>query len=143
MASWLRTLAVMNGRRNAYFARLDRERREREQRERDGFERSRHDPLVGGESARRIVEIVRKFPLSVSSGRVVIENNATGEDLELFNRAYARVEFEVMESEVNCSHRHEHRSLTSDDFYDIVLHVLMEDALDALGIDRTADPIWH
>jgi len=143
VASWLRTLAVMNGRRNAYFARLDRERREREQRERDGFERSRHDPLVGGESARRIVEIVRKFPLSVSSGRVVIENNATGEDLELFNRAYARVEFEVMESEVNCSHRHEHRSLTSDDFYDIVLHVLMEDALDALGIDRTADPIWH
>jgi len=143
----------MNGRPNAYFARLDRERREREQREREQwereqwererFERARQDPLVGGESARRIVEIVRKFPLSVRHGRVVIENNAMGEDLELFNRAYERVEFDILVSEVNCSHHHEHRSLTSDELYDIVLHVLMEDALDALGIDRTADPIWH
>ena len=101
-------------------------------------------PTVGGEDAARLYSIVRSFPLSVDyGGGIKIENTATGEDLEVFTRAFEVVELLVMRDEANCSDREAHATLSPDDFHHIVLEELMFRVRRALGIDDIPDPIWH
>jgi len=101
-------------------------------------------PKVGGEDAARLYSIVRSFPLSVDyGGGIKIENTATGEDLDVFTRAFEAVELAVMVDEANCSDRASHATLSADDFHRIVLEELMYRVRCALGIGDVPDPIWE
>ena len=101
------------------------------------------EPQVGGESARRIVEIIRNFPIGVGfDGEIEFENTAVGEELRVIQRAYEVVELELMVSEMYCSHHHEHRTMTAAESWDVVLRILMEDSLATCEIDPSTNLRW-
>ena len=83
-------------------------------------------PLVGGEPAHHILRIVRAFPLSVShAGGVNIEITAEGRDKEMFERAYAWIEMEVLADEEKCVNKGSHATVDTAQYRYIILNELM------------------
>lgn len=99
--------------------------------------------LVGGESARLILDTIRGFPLSVSGGRVNIHQIASPTRMAALGRAYELVEFEVMVDVARCSAGHEHRTLDEDEFRHMVLSEMVRQAKEVLGETPVLDPIWE
>jgi hypothetical protein len=84
------------------------------------------EPLVGGEPAHRILQIVRSFPLAVNyAGGVEIQITAEGADLQMFERAYAWIEMEVIADEMKCSDAAAHSSVDPERHRYIILNELM------------------
>ena len=100
------------------------------------------EPLVGGEPAHRILDIVRGFPLSVSyAGGAEIEIDVHGADREIFDRAYAWIELEVLADEAKCSRRHVHSTVDAIQYRNMILNELVFWAWFALS-DFPVDALW-
>jgi len=100
-------------------------------------------PLVGGEPADLIVQIIRSFPVTAGPlGDLIFENTATGERLAAFTRAYEQIELQVLAREAHCSHRFEHKTLDVEQYRSIMLRELMHEAKKALGTLEDFDPLW-
>jgi hypothetical protein len=100
-------------------------------------------PLIGGESARLLLDTIRGFPLSVSGGRVNIHQIASPAAQRTLQRAYEAIEIEVMIDLAHCGARHEHRTLDEDEFRHLVLSEVVRQAKEALGEAHLLDPIWE
>jgi hypothetical protein len=99
--------------------------------------------LVGGESARAVLHILRSFPLSVDgSGRIVVHNTATGEEAALFRRAYEAVELEVIVKEEHCEEHPAHATLDATDFEWLILNELAWKAKKAVGEAFDIEAPW-
>jgi hypothetical protein len=99
-------------------------------------------PLVGGEPARRILEIVRGFPLSVSySGGVRVEVTVEGADREMFERAYNWIEMEFLERESRCANRAAHPTVDATEYQWMILNELVSWAKFALD-DNDFEALW-
>jgi hypothetical protein len=100
------------------------------------------EPLVGGQPAHRILQIVRRFPLSVSyAGGVNIEIDVVGADKEMFERAYAWIELELLADEAKCDHAHAHATLDVAQYQYMILNELVYWARFALD-DFPHDALW-
>lgn len=100
-------------------------------------------PLVGGESARLLLDTIRAFPLGVVGGRVKVHEIGSPEALAAVARAYEFVEFEVIVHAEHCSARHEHKTLDELEFRHLVLSEIVWQAKAVLGENNVLDAIWE
>ena len=100
-------------------------------------------PLVGGESARLLLDTIRGFPLSVSSGRTTYEQTGSPAGLAALRRAYEIVELQVIVDAANCREPHVHATVDEAEFRHIVLREIVRQAKRALGESHVLDPIWQ
>lgn len=100
------------------------------------------EPLVGGESARLILDTIRSFPLSIRfDGRIEVENTASGAAAVAFTRTYEAVELDVMTREFHCTEHEAHRSVDEHEFRMIVLKAMVLRARVGLD-DWRLDAMW-
>jgi hypothetical protein len=104
----------------------------------------KHVPgLVGGEPADLILKTVRSFPLSLDySGRIVLHETATGAAAESFQRAYERVELDVITREDRCPRRASHRTLDATQYRWVILTALMVEARISANEMEQPDALW-
>ncbi len=102
----------------------------------------RTEPLVGGESARLIVNTIRSFPVSVHGIRVVVRETAIGTARATLERAYEVVEREVIADLALCAKAHEHPTLSPQEFRRYVLREMVYEAKLALGESHVIDSLW-
>ena len=102
----------------------------------------RTEPLVGGESARLILNTIRSFPVSVHGIRVVVRETAIGTARAALERAYEVVEREVIADLALCSKAHEHPTLSPEEFRRLVLREMFHEAKYVLGESRVIDSLW-
>jgi hypothetical protein len=101
------------------------------------------DPLVGGEPARLIADAIRSFPISLSrSGAPQLHNIATGQTRAMIQRAYERIEIEVMGELAHCACPGEHRTLDVHEYEWLIYSDLMEKAKAALGETGRVEALW-
>ncbi|CAN5475969.1 hypothetical protein BH10ACT4_BH10ACT4_13410 [soil metagenome] len=101
------------------------------------------DPLVGGESARLIADAIRSFPISLTrSGSPQLHNIATGQTRAMIQRAYERIEIEVMDELAHCGCPGEHRTLDVHEYEWLIYSELMEKAKAALGETGRVEALW-
>lgn len=101
-----------------------------------------HDAQVMGESARAISDLIRSFPISVSTTGRVIVDTSTADDAPAFARAYERMELVVMTGEMHCTEHEAHATVDELEFKHIVLVELMARAKRALGASDRPDALW-
>ena len=102
----------------------------------------RTEPLVGGESARLILNTIRSFPVSVHGIRVIVRETAIGEARAALQRAYEVIEREVIAELDSCSHPHEHPTLSPQEFRRFVLREMFGEAKHLLGECHVIDSLW-
>ena len=101
------------------------------------------EPLVGGESARLLADAIRSFPVSLSSsGAPRLHNIATGLTRAMVQRAYERIEIEVMDDMANCSCPGEHRALDVHEYEWLIYSDLMGKVKIALGETGRVEALW-
>ena len=101
------------------------------------------EPLVGGEPARLLADAIRSFPVSLSSvGAPRLHNIATGQTRAMIQRAYERVEIEVMEDMARCGRPGEHRTLDVHEYEWLVYTDLMWKVKVALGETNRVEVLW-
>lgn len=100
-------------------------------------------PLVGGESARLVLDTIRGFPLSVSNGRTTYELIGSPAGMAALSRAYECVEREVIVEAEQCTTHLSHRTVDEEEFRHIVLRGIVRRAKLALGERHVLDPIWE
>ena len=101
------------------------------------------EPLVGGEPARLLANAIRSFPVSLSgSGAPRLHNIATGRTRSMIQRAYERIEIEVMNDLANCSCAGEHRTLDVHEYEWLIYSDLMAKAKIALRETGTVEALW-
>lgn len=100
-------------------------------------------PLVGGESARLLLDTIRAFPLSVVGGRVKVHEVGDPEALAAVARAYEIVELQVIVDAEHCAASHEHKTLDEQEFRHMVLSEIVWQAKSVLGERHVLDPIWE
>jgi hypothetical protein len=100
-------------------------------------------PVVGGESARLLLDTIRGFPLSVVGGRVKVHEIGSSQALAAIARSYEIVELEVIIDAEHCTEKHEHKTLDEQEFRHLVLSEIVWQAKVALGEARALDPIWE
>jgi hypothetical protein len=104
---------------------------------------SETEPRVGGEPARLIADTIRGFPVSLTLGGLPqLHNIATGEARAAVQRAYDRIERELMEESARCSHPGEHRTLDVHEYEWLVYTDLMWKAKVALGETHRVEALW-
>lgn len=82
--------------------------------------------LVAKEPAQRIFDIIKSFPLSIDhAGGVNIEITATGADREMFDRAFAWIEVELLNYEEHCENHAAHATITGPPYQYMILNELM------------------
>jgi hypothetical protein len=98
--------------------------------------------LVGGEPARRILEIVRGFPLTRNyAGGVAWEVTGTATDLEMFERAYNWIEMEFLAAKDGSRKRNAFATLDATQWQYFIINQLMYWAKFAVG-DTREDVLW-
>lgn len=101
------------------------------------------EPLVCGEPARLLAEAIRSFPVSLSSaGAPRLHNIATGQTRAMIQRAYERIEIEVMGEMANCSCPGEHRTLDVHEYEWLIYSDLMGKVKIALGETGRVEALW-
>ena len=100
------------------------------------------EPLVGGEPARLILDIIRSFPVSVHGIRVIVRETAIGEARAALERAYEVVERDIITGLARCSKSHEHPTLSPQEFRRFVLREMFYEAKCALGQTHVIDSLW-
>lgn len=100
------------------------------------------EPLVGGEPARFILDIIRTFPVSVHGIRIVVRETAIGTARAALERAYEVVEREVIAELDRCSQAHEHPTLSPEEFRRFVLREMFCEAKHLLGESHVIDSLW-
>ena len=101
------------------------------------------EPLVGGEPARLLANAIRSFPVSLSSvGAPRLHNIATGQTHAMIQRAYERVEIEVMEDMARCGRPGEHRTLDVHEYEWLIYTNLMWRVKVALGETNRVEALW-
>ncbi|MES2094466.1 MAG: hypothetical protein V4531_11735 [Actinomycetota bacterium] len=101
------------------------------------------EPLVGGEPARLLADAIRSFPVSLSPGGAPrLHNIATGQTRAMIQRAYERIEIEVMEDRANCSCPGEHRTLDVHEYEWLIYSDLMWKVKVALGETGRVEALW-
>lgn len=101
------------------------------------------EPLVGGESARLILDTIRSFPLTVRGGRAFTHDTATGAARAALDRAYEIVEMQVVVDAAHCTEDHVHKTVDELEFRHMVLRELVRRAKKALGESEVLDPMWE
>jgi len=95
------------------------------------------------EEARRLLETVNAFPISVNSlGEIELGNNATGIDLKRFEAYYEEMEMIVMEEANDCPCRSDHITLDADQFRLFVIATLMRRLRVVGGRGGKIDALW-
>jgi hypothetical protein len=101
------------------------------------------EPLVGGEPARLLANAIRSFPISLSTtGAPRLHNIATGPTRAMIQRAYERIELEVMDDMANCSCPGEHRTLDAHEYEWLIYSDLMWKAKVALRETHRVESLW-
>lgn len=104
---------------------------------------STNDTLVGGESARLILETLRSFPVAVGpDGRMKFEDTSQGDVRDMLDRALAVVELEAL---TRC-HRQcppgAHRTMDEAEYRLMMLLELGARAKAALGEGDVVEVFW-
>ena len=100
-------------------------------------------PLVGGEPALLLANAIRSFPISLSTtGAPRLHNIATGQTLAMIQRAYERIEIEVLDEMTDCSRPGEHRTLDVHEYEWLIYSDLMWKAKVALGETDRVEALW-
>lgn len=100
-------------------------------------------PLVGGEPARLLAAAIRSFPISLSNtGAPRLHNIATGPTRAMIQRAFERIEIEVMDDMAHCGSPGEHRTLDVRQYEWLIYSDLMWKVKVALGETSRVEALW-
>lgn len=101
------------------------------------------EPIVAGESAQQVLDVLRTFSLSQApTGEVVVHNTAVGEARAMFARAYERMAAVVDAEDASCPGAAVHRTLHPEAYRFLVLAAIADAAKDALGQSSRIDAVW-